>query len=217
MGTSSTSELVYGPKKLSELQDDKYIVLSEIPANADQIYRIDVSTDDVGNEYMNKSITFDLTLAFDTVDVPNEEENDDDDDDDDDERSDDDDQPQILGVQTSLLSTQTDLTQPTDELPVIENISLDSLDTEGEVAGVFDEKCYGLWWVIPALIAQAVIQYIIKRSVSQDTSKGLFTYYLTELITGGIFLYAFWKYFCPEWDVILSGLLGLFLLLRHRK
>lgn len=62
-----SSNLVYGPKTLSELKDDGEVTLSNIPSGEERNYDLAVVMDDAGNDYQGKSLTFDLTLGFEAI------------------------------------------------------------------------------------------------------------------------------------------------------
>lgn len=60
----NSSSKVYGDKTLTEFSNDGEIILSSIPSGDKRNYMLEVSLDDVGNDYQEKTLSFDLRLGF---------------------------------------------------------------------------------------------------------------------------------------------------------
>lgn len=115
-------EKVYGPEKISQWEQGGFITLSEISAGDQEEYSFVVTLDNVGNDYQDKTFTFDLSLGFDSLPLAVET------------------APTVLGV----------LTLEEDVPLVAEDIRVDEI-RDGEIKGVIcDEQDY-LWW-LPLLV-----------------------------------------------------------------
>ena len=164
-----------------------------------------------GNEFQEAETLFDFDLVFSCGhdDDNGDDDNGDDDDDDDHHHHDDDDDDDIIfgdvaGV-TSFwfpppLIAGTSVDEPADE-PVVQGIS----DEPGDVSGIAD--CTDPWWWMLVFIVQIIIQLIVFLMSRNRDSKTVWV--LLQLVISIIFIYVFWKYFCPTWDIYLSALIGL--------
>ena len=61
---TSDSSVLYGPKTLNEWKSDGLVNLSQIANGSSKEFIFEVNFNDVGNEYQEKSLSFDLIFGF---------------------------------------------------------------------------------------------------------------------------------------------------------
>ena len=86
----------------------------------------------------------------------------------------------------------------------------------GKVKGVSACVDPKLWWVL--FIVQFLLGYLFYRRVNKQNMHKKRWHFFFQVVNDLVFMFIFWKYFCPWWDVLVSALIGVFwLTLLKRK
>lgn len=199
--------------KLNDLKSP--IVLSEIPSGGSRDYKITISMDtEAGNEYQGKTTVFDLNLIFDAISVTEKEGGGDESDggNEDEEKDREESKEEVAGTSTfAVFYAGTGAITEGDTAG--ESIELAELSPEGlvlpapDVAG--ETTCSDTIRWVWVLLLQLVIHALFYFAFMDKTSRNRILFTGSQILIGSAFVFIFWKYYCPIWDIIPSALLGL--------
>jgi len=213
-----SGNMLYGPATLLDFKNAGQILLSDVPSGGNRTYKFNLLMDNVGNEYQDKEIKFDLIVGFDMV---QKDDNNDSEDGGDDEDSDEGDEtggtvagsstflggitsffapfieevPEVAGLETS---------QSTPTLPEIQG-SVQGVD--GDVAGA--SLCKDPWWWFLIFAIQIIVSLAIYFYISKDSLPKSRRFYILGALVNLPAVLVYWKYFCPWWDWVLSGIFAI--------
>ncbi|MBU1970211.1 hypothetical protein KJ605_00310, partial [Patescibacteria group bacterium] len=203
--------ILWGPKSLSDFKNAGEVELSNIPSGGSRNYLFIVELGDVDDFYQGKRVSFDLVVGFETWPVPegngSDEDGDDGDGDGDGQGGGSETSGQTAGAFTvANLAAQFGiggLPQFFEEVAGAVTVPLSEPEGEfwpeqdkGEIKGTASCTDPRFWWVL--FFVQALISYVLYRRNRP--------HYLGQLLIGAVFLFIFWRFFCPWWDVWVSGL-----------
>lgn len=206
-GADNGSGNATSDKSLQDIFDASYIDFGVVTkAGGSVTYEWTVTLDtSMNNDHQGASAIFDFSIHFECG-----EEGDDDDDDEGERWGGD-----LLGAATSFFA-------PFFSGPVVTEL-------EEEVAGVTTEEipeemvkgigvCVDPWWWWFFFILQFVIHWFIYLVIKEKHVDKKKRFFVLQILNTGVFMYIFWKNFCPGWDVLVSMIIGLFwLFLTKRK
>lgn len=214
--------ILWGPKTLADFKNAGEIQLSNIPSGEYRNYLFNAELGDVDNSYQGKEVTFDLVVGFETLPVPDSKDGGGSDENDDKDSGED---GQSLVSAVAGLATQLGFGGPPQTLEeVAGTIAPETLEPEavlpgddsiGKVKGTsvcVDPK---FWWLL--FIVQFLLCYIFYKRVNKQNYDKKKQHYSIEVVINLVFMFIFWKYFCPWWDVLVSGLIGVFWILLLRR
>lgn len=109
-----------------------------------------------------------------------------------------------------------------EELPAeVEGITTELPSTITEpsiwIAGAKD-VCTDPWWWFLIFALQFILYFFVKGRINEHNFTKRDRFYATQLLLTLVFLYIFWRFFCPWWDIWVSGVLGILgIYLTYRK
>lgn len=78
----------------------------------------------------------------------------------------------------------------------------------GKVKGISACVDPKFWWLL--FIVQFLLCYIFYKRVNQQNMDKKKQHFFIQILNDLVFMFIFWKYFCPWWDVLVSALIGVF-------
>ncbi len=203
-----SGSILWGPKSLSDFKNAGELQLSDVPSGESRNYIFNAELADVDNNYQGKKVTFDLVVGFETLQSSGSKNS-----------------PTFHSHRnTGGAGTAAAVAGITAYLPFEETAGVSAPATSqpgivlpaGEVKGASTCTDPKLWWIL--FVIQFLISFIFyKRANKQNMDKKKLHFFI-QILNDIVFIFIFWKYFCPWWDVLVSVLIGVFwVILLKRK